>query len=464
MNTLFWFRKDLRLHANEGLIRAIENGAKDAIFFVCEKQWKDLHGTAPIQVDLIKRRVDYLGQQLADIGITLHVLDASTFTHVPNLLKRFCLEHNFTSVYVNKEHEFYENERDRNVVSAGVNLTSFDGDTLVSPATLVTKKGEMYKVFTPFKKALLARLENTHFHAGTIEFNGNEKACTWLKTSVLDGDGSSIKWPVDDVTIDYVFDKFTSTKLMNYAEHRDYPDIKGTSGLSPYFAIGAVSVKRVLARLQQRYPDILQATKRAEFSWVNELIWREFYRHLLVAYPQLNKYKNFNTKYDKLTWLNNEADFQAWCEGQTGYPIVDAAMRQLNTTGWMHNRLRMIVASFLTKHLLVDWRLGERYFMSKLIDGDLASNNGGWQWAASTGCDAQPYFRVFNPIRQGEQYDPQGEFIRKYVPELADVPNKYIHFPHDYLSVFTDCEYPSAIVDHKEARLRALQAFKLEDV
>ena len=193
------------------------------------------------------------------------------------------------------------------------------------------------------------------------------------------------------------------------------------------------------------------------------MIWREFYRHLLFHFPNLCQHKNFNAKYNNLPWPNNAQYIQAWQQGKTGYPIVDAAMRQLNQTGWMHNRLRMIVGSFLTKHLLVDWRLGEQYFMSKLIDGDLAANNGGWQWCAGTGCDAQPYFRIFNPITQSERFDACGDFIRKYVPELTDVPNQYIHFPHDYLATQTHYStmYCSPIVEHKEARSAALAFYQL---
>ena len=233
---------------------------------------------------------------------------------------------------------------------------------------------------------------------------------------------------MDDEAIVAVVNRFISDKLADYQEYRDFPAIKGTSGLSPYLALGIVSAKQLLAQVQLHFPEVLENPSKAEFCWVNEIIWREFYRHLIVAYPKLCMGFNFNDKYDAVAWREDDSQFQAWCQGKTGYPIVDAAMRQLNKTGWMHNRLRMIVASFLTKHLLIDWRKGEHYFMSKLIDGDLASNNGGWQWAASTGCDAQPYFRVFNPITQSERFDPDGTFIRTYVPELKDVPAKHIHF------------------------------------
>jgi deoxyribodipyrimidine photo-lyase len=206
---------------------------------------------------------------------------------------------------------------------------------------------------------------------------------------------------------------------------------------------------------------LLQATDSEEFTWLNEIIWREFYRHLIFHQQRLCKHKSYKTAYDNIVWQSNDKLFTAWCQGKTGYPLVDAAMRQLNQTGWMHNRLRMVVASFLTKHLLIDWRLGEKYFMQHLIDGDLASNNGGWQWAASTGCDAQPYFRIFNPIRQSERFDPNGDFIRKYIPELEQVKGKDIHFPHQYIKKNLLSIYWPAIVEHKEARVKALAFYKI---
>nr|WP_274620741.1 FAD-binding domain-containing protein [Colwellia maritima] len=212
--------------------------------------------------------------------------------------------------------------------------------------------------------------------------------------------------------------------------------------------------------LLNRHPDILLATDSDEFSWLNEIIWREFYRHLLFHEQRLCKHQAFKEKYRTTVWHNDKEKFMAWCKGKTGYPLVDAAMLQLNQTGRMHNRLRMVVASFLTKHLLIDWRWGEKYFMQHLIDGDLASNNGGRQWAASTGCDAQPYFRIFNPIRQSERFDPNGEFIRKYIPELNSIPDKHIHFPHQYIANHQLSLYWEPIVDHKEARINALAFYK----
>jgi deoxyribodipyrimidine photo-lyase len=227
--------------------------------------------------------------------------------------------------------------------------------------------------------------------------------------------------------------------------------------LSAYLAIGVISAQQAMARLQLEAGDSLWQEKSGAAVWLSELIWREFYKHILVAYPNLIKHQPFQQDTANIVWGNNPKWFQAWCEGKTGYPIVDAAMRQLNETGWMHNRLRMIVASFLVKDLQIDWRWGEAYFMSKLIDGDFAANNGGWQWAASTGTDAAPYFRIFNPVTQSERFDPKGEFIRLMVPELSKLNDKQIHWPHPLpMSI----QYVRPVVDHAKARLLTLAMFK----
>ncbi|ESP94416.1 MULTISPECIES: deoxyribodipyrimidine photo-lyase [Pseudoalteromonas] len=456
---LYWFRRDLRLASNQALQDAVNNGASEALFFVCEKQWQ-IHKTSEVQIDLLKRRLDYLGRKLAELGIKLHVVDAGDFKQLPFKFNEFITLHGFTHVYANREYEINELNRDAQCSKSGAEFHLYDGDVLCQPGSVVTKSGEMFKVFTPFKKAWLAGFSQRTFPLGKY-LQTSYKPIKWYSPDVLNSDGQSEKWPVDDETLSKVVELFLDNKLNEYSEYRDIPSIKGTSGLSPYLALGMICVTDLIARIQQRIPDILLRTKTSAFVYINELLWREFYRHLMFVFPKLCKGKNFNEKYDAVIWLDDETAFTAWCEGKTGYPIVDAAMRQLNQTGWMHNRLRMIVASFLTKHLLIDWRKGEAYFMNRLIDGDLAANNGGWQWAASTGCDAQPYFRIFNPITQSEKFDPDGTFIRKYVHELEWVPAKYIHFPHDYIrSVGRDC-YIAPIVEHKEARARALDAFKV---
>jgi len=249
--------------------------------------------------------------------------------------------------------------------------------------------------------------------------------------------------------------------VSGYREQRDVPARDATSALSPYLALGVVSPRECLrAALDADGQGSLRVRDELTGAgqWINELLWREFYKHLLVGFPRLSMGRNFRTVYDSLEWRQDDAEFRAWCTGMTGIPIVDAAMRQLKTTGWMHNRCRMIVAMFLTKNLLMDWRLGERHFMRHLIDGDLASNNGGWQWSASTGTDAAPYFRVFNPHSQSRKFDPDGGYIRRFVPELGDIDGNDIHDPPPLARA--GAGYPLALVDLKATRQRAIAAFR----
>ena len=249
--------------------------------------------------------------------------------------------------------------------------------------------------------------------------------------------------------------------LLDYEKNRDLPALAATSSLSPYLAIGVLSPGQCLSAMEGQLGFVPLSRGEHGFAWLNELIWREFYRHLMVAHPHLSMHRAFKPETEALRWSRDEGDFQRWCDGQTGYPIVDAAMRCLNQTGWMHNRLRMICASFLCKDLHIDWRRGEGYFMSQLIDGDLAANNGGWQWSASTGADAAPYFRIFNPTRQSEKFDPQGDFLRRWLPELLDVPTRHIHQPRAWLDQYEPHNsYPPPIVDHQRAREYTLQLFR----
>jgi len=249
---------------------------------------------------------------------------------------------------------------------------------------------------------------------------------------------------------------FCQQRVQDYATARDFPAIDGTSSLSAYLAIGVLSAQQCVARLQHEAGQQLEQEKSGASVWLSELIWRDFYKHILVAFPRLIKHQAFQTETDQINWPNDNRLFAAWCRGETGYPIVDAAMRQLNETGWMHNRLRMITASFLVKDLHIDWRWGERYFMSKLIDGDFAANNGGWQWAASTDTNTAPYFRIFNPVTQSERFDPSGDFIRRYLPMLANKTNKEIHWPHKPV---TAKGYFRPVVEHNEARKLTLVLF-----
>lgn len=464
MSALLWLRRDLRIHDNPALCSALTQGATEAVFVSTPHQWRD-HNMAPIQADFIKRHLMMLAKQLTKLGIKLVHLKANTYQDQVTLLEQYCLDNSYQTVMANREPEINELERDQHFAHTGIELNIFECDAILPVGTVHNKQDDMFKVFTPFKRAWLQQLANFGVTClPTPKANCSANSLDTQNTETFEfeyPDADSSRWPLSDEVMNTVVPYFLAEKVVDYATKRDFPNIKATSGLSPYLAIGAISPRWLATQLIQHYPDILYDPSIPSFSWLNELIWRDFYKHLLFRYPNLAKGESFQEKYRHLHWQGNSEHFQAWCEGRTGYPLVDAAMKQLTQTGWMHNRLRMVVASFLTKHLLIDWRQGEQFFMSQLIDGDLSANNGGWQWASSTGCDAQPYFRIFNPITQSKKFDPNGDFIRRYVPELRDVPDKKIHFPHDYLAKYPlTSQYWPPIVEHKEARLKALGFFK----
>ncbi|NVK25499.1 MAG: deoxyribodipyrimidine photo-lyase [Gammaproteobacteria bacterium] len=459
MSSIIWFRNDLRVHDNPALHQALSLREKDAdykisaIVFYPKKQWL-LHDWSEIKIDFYKRHVQLLAAQLAKLNIQLDVVEVDDFSQQVDYFIKLAEQDAIQHIYANSEPEINEVKRDHDCLNAGLPLTLFEADVIVAKGRVLNKSGEMFKVFTPFKKAWLEYVKSHGFEY-LAKPNGYDEPSFTEKS-----ESTSSVWPLVSQVEQEVIPNFLETKLYSYSEQRDIPSIKGTSGLSPYLAIGALSPRYLLVLLLNRDPHLLDDMNSAQFTWVNELIWREFYRHLIYHQPALCKHVCFNEKYRATQWPNQQALFNAWCEGKTGYPIVDAAMRQLLKTGWMHNRLRMIVASFLTKHLLVDWRWGEKFFMNHLIDGDLAANNGGWQWAASTGCDAQPYFRIFNPTLQSKKFDPEGEFIRKYLPELEVIPNKEIHAPHKYMKAKGLNVYWPEIVEHKQARLAALDFYK----
>jgi deoxyribodipyrimidine photo-lyase len=465
---LLWFRNDLRTHDNPAFHYFLNHGfSKEydkAVFFVSKKQWLK-HHWSEIKIDFIMRHAHHLSSELEKLGITLDIISVDTFEQQALYIKQYCIENNISQVVANAELEYNEQIRDNLIIKQGIGLTLFESDVIVPKGKLLTKSDTMFKVFTPFKRAWVKYIINNGFeYLGKPQIQLDACTTTQIDTNSSDNDTSittlSNNWPLANEFEKEVLASFIANKHANYKEKRDIPSIKGTSGISPYLAIGVISPRYVLTQLLNNWPDLLIATDSDNFSWVNEIIWREFYKNLLFHRPGLSKHQSFKEKYQNVAWENNQDHFQAWKEGKTGYPIIDAAMRQLNKTGWMHNRLRMLAASFLTKHLLIDWRWGEQYFMERLIDGDLSANNGGWQWSASTGCDAQPYFRIFNPIRQSEKFDPRGDFIRMYIPELKNISGKDIHFPHKYLQQHNLDIYCPAIVDHGIARAKALTFYK----
>lgn len=459
-----WLRNDLRSYDNAALSSATEGALRTgaaviALYIATPETWI-LHDMAQVKQDFIRRRVKQLQQELAALNIPLLAVEGSTYEQIPAVFSQLGL-HFLLKVFLQHEYELREQQRD-NLVEEVVQalhgqFIRFDTQCIMSPGSICNQQGKYYKVFSSFKRNWMAQLrqQGVSCHARPEALLAADIKLPHF-APLNAGDNSSAAWPVAEQDVLHLMRTFCREKVQHYHTARDYPALDGTSKLSAYLAIGVVSAAQCIARLQLEAPDCFLQEKSGAEVWLSELIWREFYKHILVAYPDLIKHQPFQAETAAICWSNNPDLFKAWCNGVTGYPIVDAAMRQLNQSGWMHNRLRMITASFLVKDLHIDWRWGERYFMSKLIDGDFAANNGGWQWAASTGTDAAPYFRIFNPVSQSEKFDPKGEFIRLYVPELNKLTGKAIHWPHNDGSA---SGYPVPVVDHAIARKHTLALF-----
>ncbi len=458
---LVWLRNDLRQLDNSLFAEAQRSGLPVVAIFIATPQTWASHDMAPIKQDLVRRRVLALQSELAVLGSPLLAYEAERYADCAAILSAIAVQ-GAQSVFFQREYELREQARDMQVSSVladlGVPVIVHDTQCVMPPGTVLSKTGDVYKVFTPFKKTWLAKLQATGVYCeGKLTSQEMPALQTSVAPTMALPDGSSSAYAVAELEVLEQLRQFCRERVQDYKLQRDFPAVDGTSSLSAFLAIGVISPKQAVARVQLEAKEQLWQEGSGAAVWLSELIWREFYKHILVAYPNLIKHRPFQEDTAGLVFGNNQRWFQAWCDGNTGYPIVDAAMRQLNQTGWMHNRLRMIVASFLVKDLQIDWRWGERYFMSKLIDGDFAANNGGWQWAASTGTDAAPYFRIFNPVTQSERFDSEGKFIRQYLPELALIPRKHIHWPHPLpMSV----RYAKPIVDHAKARELTLQMFK----
>ncbi|WP_410752529.1 deoxyribodipyrimidine photo-lyase [Citrobacter youngae] len=463
---LVWFRRDLRLHDNLALAAACRDRSARvlALYIATPEQWK-AHDMAPRQAAFVGKQLNALQTALAEKGIPLLVYDVGDFTASVEIVKNVCAQHDVSRLFYNYQYEINERQRDAQVEKSlsQVVCEGFDDSVILAPGAVMTGNHEMYKVFTPFKNAWLKRLKDSIPECVAApkarESGAIPPPSTPITLNYPQQDFDVALFPVEEKSVIAQLRQFCQQGAAEYEQQRDFPANEGTSRLSASLATGGLSPRQCLHRLLVEQPQVLEGG--AGSVWLNELIWREFYRHLLTYYPALCRHQPFIRWTDRVQWQNSVTHLQAWQTGNTGYPIVDAAMRQLNGTGWMHNRLRMIAASFLVKDLLIDWRKGEQYFMSQLIDGDLAANNGGWQWAASTGTDAAPYFRIFNPTTQGEKFDRDGDFIRQWVPELRDVPGKAIHEPWPWAEKMqVTLNYPRPIVDHKQARLATLSAYE----
>lgn len=465
--SLVWFRRDLRDYDHAALYHALKSSQQVYCVFIFDTDILDhLKDKVDRRVEFIWESVDQLKKALQEKGGDLIVLHGKATQEIPAL----ALELNVGAVFTNHDYEPSAIARDAKVKAAlakdDIEFHHFKDQVIFEKDEILNQSGKPYGVFTPYKYMWLKTVNDFYLQAYPVDkYAKNLAKAKAPKLPTVESMGfkrtnlADMHLPTGMQGGKHLFDDFKD-RMARYKEARDYPAVKGVSYLSVHLRFGTVSIRH-LAR------EARHAASMGAETWLSELIWRDFYFQILHHYSYIADGKTFNPKYDHLPFPSSKALFKAWCDGQTGYPLVDAAMRQLNTTGYMHNRLRMVTASFLAKDLLVDWRWGEKYFEEKLIDFDFSANNGGWQWAASTGCDAQPWFRIFNPTTQSERFDGQGKFIRKYVPELAKCNDKEIHAPwlmplqrQQQLNLHIGHDYPMPVVDHAEQRLRALELYK----
>ncbi len=462
---LVWLRRDLRLDDNAAIYHAFRSGSVVVPVFVFDKKILDPLPRADRRVEFIHGSVAQLKGELHALGVDLLVRHGVAADEIVGLARALEVE----AVYCNHDYEPEAIKRDEGVAAelqkAGIRFLTFKDQVILEKDEVRTATGGMFSVFTPYMKAWRKACDGFQLKAYPVRRYLAALQRARARTDAITGgyrfeqtnlSALGIK-PGSDGAAD-LFQDFLD-RIDGYRDRRNFPGVKGVSYLSVHLRFGTISI-RTLARTAMAHGG-----EGAE-TWVNELIWREFYHQILWHRPDVVGHA-FKSDLDDLAFSKNEEHFKAWCEGRTGYPIVDAAMRQLNETGYMHNRLRMIAASFLVKDLLIDWRWGEAYFAEKLIDFDLAANNGGWQWAAGTGCDAQPYFRIFNPVSQAQKFDAEGKFIRRYVPELAKLDADalfapWLARPLDLAAagVRLGVTYPEPIVDHAVQRDKALKLFK----
>jgi deoxyribodipyrimidine photo-lyase len=465
---IVWFRRDLRVEDNPALFHAIkENQSIIALYIATPLTWKS-HSKGTPQIKWLHTHLKYLENQLNQLGIHLIYKRCDTFDSCKKLLLAICQKLSTTTIYFNKEYEWDERQRDKKIcnmlLSHHIKSKAFDEQCIISPDKIKNQQGQPYRVFTHFKKACILHIQDNPVLLHPLSKPKKKQELKSIKITsdtYLHTNSSLITLvkPGYKASTNQLND-FINNKVIHYIENRDIPSINGTSILSPYLALGILSIRQCISALLSQFNNNLNdilCSKNAS-AWLSELLWRDFYKMICFNFPKVSRGMPFKKETLQLQWDNNEENFNAWKKGKTGVPIIDSAMRQLNTTGWMHNRLRMIVAMFLTKNLWQDWRKGEAYFASRLIDWDFSSNNGGWQWCASTGNDAAPYFRIFNPISQSEKFDKTGQFIKYFCPELKALDNKIIHDPLKRTN--EKINYPKQIVNLDLSRKIAIERFK----
>ncbi len=461
MRGLHWFRNDLRLRDHGAILALADRVDEWAALFVFDPKLLDETLSRNRDRFLIESLAS-LAEELESRGVPLLTVRGVPEEVVPRIAERLRVD----VVSSSEADTPYARRRDEAVRSRlesdGREMLAVRDHTVFGPEEILTKKGTAHSIYSPYRRAWWAAWAAApRWPAPRLRLPERaipyERSASEDSLSTLDLPTSARIGPTGGETAARRrLSRFLESRVGRYETDRDVPAVDGTARLSAHLRFGVISARKCFAvglEHAEEHPEDRPGVEK----WLDELVWREFYAAVLANRPEVTT-QNFRSEYDDLAWRRDPEGFEAWCRGRTGYPIVDAGMRQLVETGWMHNRVRMIVASFLTKDLLIDWRRGARFFMDHLVDGDPASNNGGWQWAASTGTDPQPYFRIFNPSKQGERWDPDGDYVRRFVPELADVETRYLHSP--WLAPTPPADYPAPIVAHDEARKRALDVYR----
>ena len=462
---IWWLRRDLRLDDNPALQAALHTAEEIIPLFILDPKLWGSEYAGEVRKAFLLDNLRSLETALSNRGSRLILVEGNPQDEIPRLIAETGAE----AIFAQADTSPYARKRD-GAIQEGNPLTLTEGLSIHPLQSIRKQDGDPYTVFTPYSRAWRALPT-----PGSIQLYEQPERIHTPETveslPIPDAPYQDLAaFPAGEMAANVRLERFASSKdapLASYHEDRNRPDLDGTSKLSPYLRFGIISPRRVAARavMAKEISETEQGRQSSE-TYLNELIWREFYIDILFHYPEVRE-RSFKPDLRHIAWANNQSEFDAWCRGETGYPIVDAAMIQLLNTGWMHNRTRMIVASFLVKDLLIDWRWGEKWFMQHLIDGDPAANNGGWQWVAGTGTDAAPYFRIFNPVLQGKKFDPGGNYVRDWIPALEDVPGEIIHEPwkmsaeqKQNIGCKIGEHYPRPIVDHSWARKRVLAAYQ----